>query len=140
LDYYYIKRKNEIVQLDVQTILDNPSLYPFATTFRANNDLPGIPNSGSLAGVVAPYINANTTTTDGLDLDAKYRFPTSGYGTWTVEGAWTHIFKFERTFASGEKFDYAGSHGPTALSSAAGMPKDRAIGSVGWDYGPWAAT
>jgi len=51
---------------------------------------------------------------------------------------WTHTKKFERTLATGETFEYAGTHGPIVLSAGAGTPKDRATASLTWDRGPFS--
>ena len=66
--------------------------------------------------------------------------PTADLGRFTLGINWTHIFSFKRTLGDGTTSEFAGSHGPTELSSSAGTPKDRGVLGFGWDRGPWSAT
>jgi iron complex outermembrane receptor protein len=137
IDYWNIEIKNQIVGSDPQTVIDNPAGFPAAVLVRDTNNLPGIPNSGTVLAVSAPYENANKTTTDGIDITARWRQPLQDWGNLTTTLEWTHIMGFKRTLANGTVNEYAGTHGPTSLSSAAGMPKDRGNLVIAWDRGPW---
>jgi iron complex outermembrane receptor protein len=53
---------------------------------------------------------------------------------------WTHVNKYERTDPDGNRFEYAGTHGPLVQSAGGGAPKDRMTLTVTWDRGPWALT
>jgi iron complex outermembrane receptor protein len=116
--------------------VDNPGGFPSATIFRDTNNLPGIANSGTLLAVSAPYENADKVTTDGIDIAATWRLPLQSWGRLTTSLEYTHIMSFKRTIG-GITYQYAGTHGPTSLSSSAGMPKDRANLVLAWDRGPW---
>ncbi len=135
-DYWAIKTEDKITGADPQAVADNPSGFPAATIIRGNDDLPGIPNSGTLYAVSAPYENADSVKTNGYDVTATYRTPVKNYGNLTTSLQWTHILKFTRNIG-GTTYSYAGTHGPTSLSSSAGMPKDRFNVVIGWDRGPW---
>lgn len=139
LDYWYIKTKNQIQQPDVQAILNNPAAFPNDTITRDSNNLPGIPNSGTVLLINGAYQNVSSVTTDGIDFDLLWKYNTSNYGKYTAELQWTHIFEFKRTL-NGETIDYVDSHGPTSLSSSAGTPQDRFNIILGWNQGPWTAT
>ena len=138
LDYWYIKTKNQILAPDPQAILNNPEAFPGTTIVRdpttATPDLPG-----QVQAVFGPYTNIASVMTDGIDLDAIFRYNTTNAGRYTAEVQWTHIFNFKRTLG-GETIQYVDSHGPTSLSSSAGMPQDRVNVILGWTMGPWAAT
>ena len=137
LDYYNIQRENEIVQAD-----QGPVIGDLPTSGQApNSQLPGaVPGStlfydvdGDLTTISAPYVNANSTDTDGIDLDLRQRFELGGMGNLTAGLIWTRLFSFERELPSGEKFEYVGTHGPFVLSSAGGTPRDRARFELTWD-------
>ncbi|MFO1312213.1 MAG: TonB-dependent receptor [Burkholderiales bacterium] len=136
IDYWNITTNDKITGADPQAVLDNPAGFPSATIVRDTNNLPGIPNSGTVLAVAAPYENADKVFTDGIDVAATWRLPLGDYGRLTTTLEWTHIFTFERTIG-GTTYQYAGTHGPTSLSSSAGMPQDRANLVLAWDRGPW---
>jgi iron complex outermembrane receptor protein len=141
LDYWNIETKQQIAAVDPQLVIDNPSAFPSAVLIRDPNDpLPGIPNSGTILAVTAPYANLNKTKTDGIDLSARYRWNAANWGNFTAQLDYTYILSFKRTLASGDTFSYAGTHGPTSLSSAAGMPQDKANLALTWERGPWNVT
>ncbi len=138
LDYWNIETKNQITGGDPQLIIDNPGAFPSAVVIRDPTDaLPGIPNSGTIVAVTVPFENANKTTTDGIDLSARYRWANTNWGNFTASIEYTHIMSFKRTFQNGITNEYAGTHGPTSLSSAAGMPKDKFNVVLAWERGPW---
>jgi iron complex outermembrane receptor protein len=72
-------------------------------------------------------------------VSATWRQPLGDYGRLTTTVDWTHIINFSRDIG-GTTYKYAGTHGPTSLSSSAGMPSDRVNVSIGWDRGPWNVT
>jgi iron complex outermembrane recepter protein len=143
LDYYRVKRKDEIVQADQATILAGAP-----NTGTPSSKIPGAqPNSfiyyddtGALAAVSGPYANAAKTNTDGIDLEIRQKFSLGDAGKLTGQLNYTHVNSFKRVLADGTEFEYAGTHGPYVLSSAAGTPKDRASFSLTWDRGPWTLT
>jgi iron complex outermembrane receptor protein len=145
LDYWKIDRKNEIVQADPATIIP-----PGAPTANGpiSQQVPGaIPNSflyydatGQLQAVSAPFTNAASTKTDGVDLELRHKMNLGEVGKLTAQLNWTHTNKLQRTDAFGNTFEYAGTHGPIVQSSGSGTPKDRASFSLTLDRGPWAVT
>ncbi len=138
LDYWNVETKNQITGGDPQLIIDNPGAFPSAVVIRDQTDaLPGVPNSGTIVAVTVPFENADKTKTDGVDVSARYRWVNANYGNFTASIDYTHIRSFERTFQNGISAEYAGTHGPTSLSSAAGMPKDKFNVTLAWEKGPW---
>jgi iron complex outermembrane receptor protein len=141
IDYWNFKVDEQITASVPQAVINNPAGFPSAQINRSLTDqLPGVPNSGTILSVFAPYTNENTTKTDGIDIDARTQWTDPDLGRFTLGLNWTHIFSFKRTLGDGTTSEFAGSHGPTELSSSAGTPKDRAILGFGWDRGPWSAT
>ena len=101
-DYWNIETKGQITGADPQLVIDNPGAFPSAVVLRDPSDaLPGVPNSGTVLAVVAPFQNLNKTKTDGIDLSARYRWNARDYGNFTTSLEWTHIFSFEREFSNG---------------------------------------
>ncbi len=140
LDYWNIDTKDQITIGSVQAVVNNPSGFPAATIGRDTNNLPGIPNSGTLLYVSTPYQNANTVKTDGIDLDVIWKWNLKQYGTLTTEFQWTHVFNYSQTFSSGETSKYVGTSGNYDVSSGSGTPEDRWNLILGWQQGPWNVT
>lgn len=140
LDYWNIDTKDQITIGSVQGVLNNPGNFPAATVGRDTNNLPGIPNSGTVLYVSTPYQNANTVKTDGIDLDilGRYNAP-NNWGTFSAEFQWTHIFNYSQTLG-GIEYKYQGTNGNYDVSSAQGTPKDRWNLILGWARGPWNVT
>jgi iron complex outermembrane receptor protein len=139
LDYWNIKTDDQITIGSVQGVLNNPGNFPAATVGRDTNNLPGIPNSGTVLYVSTPYQNANTVKTDGIDLDIVWKQSLKEYGNLTTEFQWTHIFNYSQTLG-GIEYKYAGTNGNYDVSSAQGTPEDRWNLIIGWERGPWTAT
>jgi iron complex outermembrane receptor protein len=139
LDYWNIETKDQITIGSVQGVLNNPGNFPAATIGRDTNNLPGVPNSGTVLYVSTPYQNANTVKTDGIDLDVVWRIPAKDWGTFTTEFQWTHIFNYSQTLG-GIEYKYAGTNGNYDVSSAQGTPEDRWNLILGWQRGPWNVT
>ena len=135
VDYWYIKTKNLIAQPDVQAVINNPSQFPGTSVVRSQTDnLPGIPDSGTLLLVNGAYQNLASQVVDGLDVDLLWKYNTTNYGRYTTEVQWSHYFQFKRTIG-GQTIDYVNSHGPTSLSGSAGTPQDRVNVILGWTRG-----
>lgn len=139
IDFWQITRKNEILGADPASVVANPAAFPSATIIRDTDNLPGVANSGTLLAVSAPYTNGSKTVTNGVDLDLRQRLALGEAGKLTGTLTWSHLNKFRRTL-NGIDFEYAGTDGPTSLSSSSGMPKDKATLSVTWDRGPISLT
>jgi len=143
LDYYRIKRKNEIVQADPAVIIGN-----LPQTGDPNTSIDGlVPNSrifyddqGQISSVSGPYANANRTTTSGFDVDLRDKIRFAGVGTLTASLSWTHVISFKRILADGSAFEYAGTHGPYVLSSAGGTPRDRGTFNLTFERKKWSIT
>ncbi len=145
VDFWKIKRKNEIVQADPAAII--PDGTPFSDG-TPNSKIPGaLPNTfiyydanGDLTTVSGFYGNANKTLTQGVDVELRYKTRIGDVGQFTTQLNYTYTDKFERTDAQGNTLSYAGTSGPIVLSAGAGTPKDRAAFSLTWDRGPFAIT
>ncbi len=147
VDVWEIRRKNEILQADLPAILANPAGFPDARIVRQINDDPIDANGnpvvggpGTLLAVSAPYVNGPSTKTNGVDFDIRQRFSLGEAGKLSANLTWSHLNSFKRTLADGSVREYAGTYGPTSLSSSSGMPKDKATFGLTWDRGPVSVT
>ena len=139
LDYWNINTKDQITIGSVQAVANNPSAFPAATLFRDSNNLPGIPNSGTILYVSTPYQNSNTVKTDGIDLSINWKQSLKDWGTLNTEFQWTHVFNYSQTLG-GTEFKYVGTAGNYDVSSGSGTPQDRWNLIMGWNRGPWNVT
>ncbi|MBM7093439.1 hypothetical protein JTP67_34020, partial [Streptomyces sp. S12] len=90
LDGWEIKRTNEI------NVESTSAAVAAGRTIRSDNNLPGVPNSGTLLAAQAAYVNSASTTVRGIDLDARQRFDLGSAGRLNLDLQWSHISKFER--------------------------------------------
>jgi len=145
LDFYWINRKDEIIQADPAQI--SRGITPVVLA-QANQTVPGaVPGTsivrdaqGRIATVIGPFQNANSTKTNGFDLELRHKMNLGEAGRLTSQLFYTHTAKYQRTLADGTTFEYAGTHGPIVLSAGGGTPKDRATLSFTLDRGPWSGT
>jgi iron complex outermembrane receptor protein len=140
LDYWYIKTDKQITLGSVQAVLDNPPAFPNASVGRDNNNLPGIPNSGTVLYVATPYQNSNNVKTDGIDLDVVWKQSLKEWGNLTTEFQWTHVLSYNQTFNNGQTYKYVGTQGNYDISSGSATPEDRMNLIIGWTRGAWNVT
>lgn len=143
VDYYQVKRRDEIVQADQASIIGNAPQVGTPSSRIAGalpNSFVFYDNTGLLSGVLGPYANANKTKTTGIEVDLRHRMNLGSAGTLSGEFMVTHLFKYERTLRDGTVFEYAGTQGPYVLSSAAGTPKDKAVFTLTWEKGPYTVS
>jgi iron complex outermembrane receptor protein len=141
VDYWNIRTKGQITWPEWQAIVDDPAAFPGLPVLRdPNNNLPGVPNSGSIVFVGSQYQNTNVVKTDGVDVDVVWKRSFGDYGTLRTELQWTHVFNYTQAFSGGASYDFAGTQGPYSISSGAGIPQDRANLIIGWTRGSFAVT
>ena len=128
LDAWRIERSNEINQGDTEEAL------AAGRDVRSDNDLPGIPNSGTLLAVSVDYINSAKTKVEGFDFDINQRFDMGRYGKLGLDLQWTRIRSFERDDGTGV-VEYAGTHGNCDVTNCIGTPKDKINFGATWDVG-----
>ncbi|WP_242113121.1 TonB-dependent receptor [Luteimonas aquatica] len=119
LDAWKIKRTNEIIQDSLDTALSK------GNDIRSDDLVNGIPGTGTLLAVLAPYGNASSTIVRGIDFDARHSFDFESAGKLTLDLQWSHMNSFEQTEEGGLKHQYAGTHGNCNVTNCIGMPKDR---------------
>jgi iron complex outermembrane recepter protein len=143
IDYYQVKRRDEIVQADQASIIGGAPQTGTPSSRIAGaqpNSFVFYDTNGDLSGVLGPYANAAGTKTTGLDLDLRHKMKLGDIGTVSAGVNWTHVMSFKRTLKDGSTFEYAGTQGPYVLSSAAGTPKDKVVMTLAWEKGPYTVS
>jgi iron complex outermembrane receptor protein len=126
-DVWQIKKTDQIQTMSFQQAFLGPNVV------RSDNDLPGIPNSGTALIVYAPFENVGRAKVAGVDVDFGYRWSLQSAGRMRVDLHWTHISTWKTIADDGTTIDYAGTHGNCDVSNCIGTPKDKANLSVSWD-------
>lgn len=134
VDFWRIKRKNEINQELVDVAIANGSVARDPST--AEVGIPGDP--GAITAVLANYVNSAQSEVRGIDLDARYthRLP-NGWGNLLLDGKWTYIDKWKRTERDGSSRDFAGTHGNCDVTNCIGTPDHRVNLRAAWDWTDW---
>jgi len=130
LDYWQIKRKNEINQEQVDAAILAGRVARDPSTAEA--DIAGDP--GAITAVLASYVNSAQTEVRGLDLDARHSLPLpNGLGNLVFDAKWTHLFKWLRIERDGSSRDFAGTHGNCDVTNCIGTPDNRVNLRASWE-------
>jgi iron complex outermembrane receptor protein len=132
-DFWKIKKTDTIQTISTQEAFFLP------TVVRSDNNLPGIPNSGSALVVFAPYVNKGEAEVSGVDFDFSYRMNLQAAGRLKADLHWTRTAHW-KLIDAGVTTDYAGTHGNCDVTNCIGTPKDKVVASLGWDLGPFGLT
>lgn len=135
LDYWLIRRRNEVSILSEQEIVDNedstdPRYVGRVVRGPADPNNPDIP--GPIQTVTTGYFNLGETQASGLDLDARYTASLGEYGKLTLgaQASFTLAYKVKAT-ADSQTANYVGFNN---------HPRWKGSFSVGWETGPFTAT
>jgi iron complex outermembrane recepter protein len=131
VDWYNIKRKNEIQTLDLTFLLANEALFPGRVTRGPNlpGDPAGIP--GPIQSVNLIYANIARTETSGIDGEIRTRFNLGAAGKLGLIGYGAYTDKWKQAPDVDQPLDnYNGTH-----------DQPRFIGNFTFEYenGPWNA-
>jgi iron complex outermembrane recepter protein len=140
VDYYDIRISDQIVSVGLfgQGQIDTPAAFG-TRLYRVNspttaNAAPTSADDTILYGTY-PFINVGRTRTDGLDIDMRLRLDAGSAGRFTPRLQWTHMFHYTID-RLGARYELAGTHGPSFVSTNTGTPRDRGALSLGWTRGP----
>jgi iron complex outermembrane recepter protein len=143
-DFYHIKKKRVIVggPLYGEAVDDyyNGAALPAGYSVQLNPADPANPNAPRTVAIVnAPYENANSLVTSGVDMSAtiNYRILDDLRLTSSFEGTW--IQKYNIHTADGVQH-FAGTVGPYAITSASGTPRWRLNWQNTVNYKKWSLT
>jgi iron complex outermembrane receptor protein len=127
LDAWEIKRENEIAPRSLSESL------AAGDYIIGDNNVGGVPGSGSLIAVFGIYVNASSTTVRGVDLDARQTFDLGNAGKLALDLQWSHVSSFEFVDTDGTKYEFAGTHDNCGITNCIGTSKDRINFGVTWD-------
>jgi iron complex outermembrane receptor protein len=134
IDFWQIKRKNEINQVQTSTAIANGDVVRDPST--ADPAIPGDP--GAISVVLANYVNSAETLVRGVDVDLRHGIKLgSNRGNLTLTAVWTHLFKWLRTEQDGTERDFAGTHGNCDVTNCTGTPDDRLNLGATWERNAW---
>lgn len=138
IDYWNIKKKDEIGTINTEYILANESRFPDAVVRDPNPAtwLPGIPNSGPLWAVRRQFANLARVETDGIDLDASLKSSLGAMGSLTTAISATYMLSWKYAVQPGDPLteQVATFGGP-----ADARPRFRGNITATWDYGPYSS-
>ena len=132
VDYWQIKRKNEINQetSDSAILAGHVSRDPGSATTT-----PGDP--GPIIAVLTNYINSSQTTVRGVDIDARQMFNLGSSGKLSFDVKWTHFYEWTRIEPDGTTLKFAGTHGNCDTTNCIGTPANRLNFGASWELGAW---
>jgi iron complex outermembrane receptor protein len=145
VDVWSIKVDNLIGGLPEQSIFGDPTKYAdrfvrcsaLTPAQRSAVDVClNFPSFDPIAYIRAPNENLGTLKTNGIDLSATWRAPTTDWGrlTFNIEGTYVHTYKYQRE-KGGEFISAVGRY-----SDNAPVFRWQHVASVNWTQGAWAAT
>lgn len=141
-DYYHIQIKDQIVSAS-----ELPTYTYSGSNCVRGPDLaiPGVeengalvtavPLAGPLAACVAGYVNAQSTTTSGFDVEGQYKF-NLGPNKLSATLTYTHVIDYSLTAPNGLTYELAGTHGPSGVSGDTGNQRDRINSTFSLENGP----
>ena len=132
-DFWQIKKTDQIQTISGQEAFERPDVV------RSDNNLPGIPNSGSAILIYAPFVNKGESKVSGVDVDFGYRWSAGEFGRFKADMHWTRTNKWELT-DGGVTLDYAGTHGNCDVSNCIGTPKNKVNASLTWERSTFSVT
>jgi iron complex outermembrane receptor protein len=136
IDYWQIKRKNEINQNQVDATIAAGEVARDPSTATG---IPGDP--GAITAVLNRYVNSAQSKVRGIDIDARQSFKLPGtWGNFIVDAKWTHLYEWLRTEQDGSSRDFAGTHGNCDVTNCIGTPNNRANLRASWERNDWRVT
>lgn len=139
VDYYDIAISDQIVSVGLfgQGQIDNPAAFG-TQLYRVNS--PTTPNAAPTSADdtilygTYPFINVGRTRTNGVDIDMRWRVDAGTAGRFTPRLQWTRMFNYTID-RRGARYELAGTHGPSFVSTNTGTPRDRGAFSMTWQRG-----
>jgi iron complex outermembrane recepter protein len=141
VDYYNIKKTQAITVLNFSPAID--AYYaglPTPAGYQVVADAPDINNPAALprlAFVQAPFANANSQKSEGVDFSMNSRFTVGGV-KWYSNAEASYIIELSTTFPDGSKETYAGTLGNFNLTAGSGTPRWHGYWQNRFDFGGFA--
>ena len=129
LDYYHITIRDQIISVGQLGQLGLNNAAELGTTIYRDS-------SQNILYDTYPFINANTTTTSGVDLDVVGKYDLHEAGHLKAEVQVSYMLQYDLT-AQGVTYHLAGTHGPAFVSEDTGTPRTRGAFTLTWGKGPF---
>lgn len=135
LDYFQIKRKGLPVIEAPQDAVDAGRITRDPSQAQNPND------PGPILQGFVQFVNANQSTTRGIEVEAKHRMNLGdGMGRLNFGANWTHLLEQSVTQSTGTKYEYAGSHGDCHITNCIGSPRNKIRLWTTWEWNAWTVT
>jgi len=138
IDYWQIKRKDQIDRFSPTYLLARESQFPGAIVRDPNpvTWLPGVANSGPVLFVYRQFFNLASTEVSGVDVDASWRFNLGTAGRLTATFTGTYLSHYKYALATNDPIiDQAGTFGGPSDA----LPRFRGQAGLIWALGAWTA-
>jgi len=122
-ELYDIKIDNQIVSGGPGGFVRSTNLSPIPEYNASGGTTLVAPPVGPILYYETSYINANSTETNGFDLDLTYQHHFDWFD-FKSEAMWTYINKWDITI-DGVTYKEAGTHGPADYSGDTGNPRSK---------------
>ncbi|MEO8487749.1 MAG: TonB-dependent receptor [Betaproteobacteria bacterium] len=135
VDWYHIELKDQVGLLNPIVVLGDVDQYAaFITRGPVDPNFPLLP--GPITAITTLFTNLGETRIEGIDIDARYRTPSTSIGRFRFGLQGTYYTKYDIQQIDGS---FAGQVG---LYSGIGGAINRwkHYASIDWEYGPWGAT
>lgn len=132
VNYWWLQRTNEINGVDPFAILAGASGWPQAQVVKDA--------AGDVLEVSSPFENNSRSRLRGIDFEASQKMMLGNAGSLAARLNWSYLASYEKTFDGGVTYEYAGTHGPMAVSGNTGTPQNRGALSLTWERGPAAVS
>lgn len=133
IDFWEVKRKNEINQEQIDAAIANGRVARDPST--ADPGIPGDP--GQITAVLASYVNSAQSEVRGVDVEFRQGFSVGQVSGFVMDAKWTHLFRWLRTEQDGSSRDFAGTHGNCDVTNCIGTPDDRVNFRLSWERDVW---
>lgn len=134
IDAWQIKRENEITTQSLAQALEAGDVI------LDDDEIPGVPGSGTLLAVFTNYVNATSTTVRGVDVDVRQTFDLGNAGSLALDLQWSRINEYELVDTDGTVYEFAGTHDNCNVTNCIGTPKNRINFGATWDVGDWSVS
>ena len=135
-DYYWVKIKNVIETVPLETILgpDYARWTSYVVRKPPDAQYPDLP--GAIDYVVQYQTNVGTITTSGIDINVQWRGPATSLGQFTLSVDGTYVLEYSHGGFESSLFPPGvGGRGPDGA-----IARYRQYAQVNWTYGSWGAT
>jgi iron complex outermembrane recepter protein len=99
IDYFNIKKKDEVALGSAQDVIDHPERYDPSALIRDTNPallLNGVAGTGPLLVVATPWTNQGSTEVSGVDFEVKTNLNLKDGLRWTNQLRGTYMTKYSR--------------------------------------------